>query len=154
MWSSDTEIVTTYFFKMKPQLSIVLYLTTLLGSSNCYPDCIQPDLTCPLNVSNLALPPISRVSWEKCRDMCNKHTYCTSFTFYGPEGTPFRNMCFLFKEDCERSEMVECQCGSGFQCDFCSIRGIFSVNATNLALFQREWSPSLLTNFIKQRKQK
>ena len=118
---------------MKFKLSIALCLITFLGSINCYPDCIQPDLTCPLNVSNLALPPISRVSWEKCRDMCNKHTYCTSFTFYGPEGTPFKHMCFLFKEDCERSERVDCNCGSGFQCDFCSIRGIFSVNATNLS---------------------
>ena len=116
--------------KLKIYFALCLFT---LGSVFCLPDCITSDLTCPLENHEFAIPPKPLPNWEKCRDLCNSYSNCSSFTFYGDKGSPFENMCFMFEYNCKKSEMVDCtSCVSGFQCDYCSIKNLaFSMNEEN-----------------------
>ena len=120
-------------------LEVFTINVALLSSISCFPDCIFSNYTCPLTESLFLFPPKPLDSWEKCLELCNNETSCTSFTFYGNGGAPFENMCLLFKEHCKDREMVHCKsCLSGYECNHCSIKNIsYHANGSNfIRLFE------------------
>ena len=80
----------------------------LFGSVFCVPDSINLNKTCPLDSSKFVQPEITLLSWEQCRDLCNNQTECVAFTFYGQNGSPFKNLCFLLNELCDNRDLGKC----------------------------------------------
>ena len=92
-------------------------------------ECSVLDMTCQLDNENVIAIISDVAAAEDCRQQCEDDpAECSTYSYYGPSGAPFRETCFLFNscsalqpaEDCFTEEV---QCSK-----FChaSVEGIVS----------------------------
>ena len=82
-------------------LNEIILSFALFGLVSCLPDCMVVNKTCQLDSTKFVQPPKSMLNWQDCRDFCNDETGCVEFTFFGQNGAPFQNLCFVLNQLCD-----------------------------------------------------
>ena len=118
---------------MAAQLAnLVIFLSLLIPLARCHLiDCFVDNEECEIHGDNLIQTFMGVTLLDKCSQLCEDNSNCTTFTFFGTDGHPLNETCLLFSTCATRRSCQSCVTGLRQDSCACSVKFDGNISADN-----------------------